>query len=948
MKPGDSVSHYRILDRLGAGGMGVVYKAEDTRLKRLVALKFLPMALGQDRDAKERLMHEAQAASALDHPNICTIYEIDETEDGQLFLAMACYEGETLKDRLSHGPLPIEAALELFTGVVRGVAAAHASGIVHRDIKPANIFVTSRGDVKLLDFGLAKLRNQTSLTKTGTTVGTVAYMSPEQVNGREADSRADVWALGVVFFEMLTGRTPFKADHDGAVLHAIVTQAPPAVDSLRPDVPPAVERIVVRALEKDPDARFPSAAELLKALDALRAAPPVAASQASLPVPPRAGRMPWAVVAIAAIALAAAGGWFVYKQSRVRSARAELPRLVDLIQTEQPAPAYRLIRQLEPLLGGDPEFVKVRESILLPVSIRTTPPDADVEIKGYREFDSSWQPLGRSPIDLRLPRGSFRFRITKSGFTPFEGARAMIGTVSFTLLPEQALPDGMVFVPAGPARLGNDEITLGAFFLDKFEVTNRVYKAFVDKGGYRSSEYWKEPFMKDGRALSFEQGMAEFRDATGRPGPSTWELGAYPEGQDEMPVRGISWYEAAAFARFAGKTLPTAYHWRRAAVMGVFSDVLQLSNFSNKGPSAVGSSNGIGDFGTYDMAGNVKEWCWNENGQRRYILGGGWNEPSYMYSSSDTRLPFDRSANNGVRLMKTADGAPIPPRALEPVARLFRDYSIERPAADDVFHVYERQFEYDKTDLKPAIESTDDSSPFWTVQRITYNAAYNNERIIAYLFLPKNAKPPYQTVVYFPHSGGFQLRDFEQAEMSYLAFSIKAGRALLFPMYKNMYERRNPNFRVGPVAIRDQVIQQIKDLRRSVDYLATRPDISQDQLAYFGVSYGARLAPVALAIEKRFKTGVVWSGGLSPTRQLPEIDEVNYAPRVHLPILMLNGRDDFNFPVEESQKPMFRLLGTPEADKKYILFEGGHLFPFNRIQKDTLDWLDQRLGVPRQ
>ena len=200
---GETISHYRILELLGAGGMGVVYKAEDTRLKRLVALKFLPIELTKDLEAKERLMQEAQAASALDHPNICTIHEIDETPDGRLFLALAYYDGETLKQRVARGPLPIDQAVDIASQVARAVLAAHEAGIVHRDIKSANILVTRRGEVKLLDFGLAKLAGQTALTRTGTTVGTVAYMSPEQINGDNATERSDVWALGVVLYEIL-------------------------------------------------------------------------------------------------------------------------------------------------------------------------------------------------------------------------------------------------------------------------------------------------------------------------------------------------------------------------------------------------------------------------------------------------------------------------------------------------------------------------------------------------------------------------------------------------------------------------------------------------------------------------------------------------------------------------------------------------------------------------
>ena len=220
MTVGETVSHYRIIELLGAGGMGEVYKTEDTRLKRLVALKFLPLALTEDAEAKERLVHEARAASALDHPNICTIHEIDETPDKRLFIAMAYYEGETLKQRIARGPLSIEEAVNIIAQITRGTAAAHDAGIIHRDIKPANIILTRRGEVKLLDFGLAKLRGQTALTRTGATVGTVAYMAPEQIIGQGANERSDVWALGVVLYEMLAGRLPFAGEHDVAMLRA--------------------------------------------------------------------------------------------------------------------------------------------------------------------------------------------------------------------------------------------------------------------------------------------------------------------------------------------------------------------------------------------------------------------------------------------------------------------------------------------------------------------------------------------------------------------------------------------------------------------------------------------------------------------------------------------------------------------------------------------------------
>jgi len=206
---GKTISHYKILEKIGSGGMGIVYKAQDLRLDRTVALKFLPPHLTTSDDEKQRFIHEAKAASSLDHNNICNIYEIDETEDGQLFISMAYYEGETLDHKIKEKPLPIDEATDIAIQIAQGLAKAHEKDIVHRDIKPANIMLTSEGIVKILDFGLVKLSTQTKLTKESTTLGTVSYMSPEQAKGEEVDYRTDIWSSGVILYEMLTGQLPF-------------------------------------------------------------------------------------------------------------------------------------------------------------------------------------------------------------------------------------------------------------------------------------------------------------------------------------------------------------------------------------------------------------------------------------------------------------------------------------------------------------------------------------------------------------------------------------------------------------------------------------------------------------------------------------------------------------------------------------------------------------------
>jgi len=992
---------YRIIEPIGKGGMGVVYKAEDIKLERSVALKFLPSELTEDPEARERFVREAKAAAALTHPHICTVYEIGE-EENQYFIAMECIEGQSLKQKILKGPLDQGEALDIAIQVAEGLEEAHRKGIIHRDIKPANIFVTQRGQAKILDFGLAKLAPRSKRvaeavgasavptasiqpehpTSPGAVMGTVAYMSPEQARGEELDARTDLFSFGAVLYEMATGRQAFSGATFAAIFGDLLHKAPVSPVQLNPELSVELERIISKALEKERKKRYQSARELANDLRLL-------AERVRLPPAPtrvlaQLMRKPYVAVPGVAvlIALALAVGFGIHRASRTRWAREKaIPQISQLIDKGDYSAAVLLAQEAGQVIPNDPALEKLWPTMSRLISVHTNPDGANVYFKDYSETDAPWRYLGQSPLNqIRIPVGFFRWKVEKAGFDTLEVANSGSAAsdwppengsvLNFTLLGTGSVPAEMVFVSGESFQTEKGApLTLDEYLIDKYEVTNRQFKQFVNSGGYQKREYWKHRFVKDGRVLSWEEAMENFRDETGRAGPSTWESGDYAPGQEEFPVSGVSWYEAAAYAEFAGKSLSTIYHWYKAAGLGVFSHILKFSNYEGKGPARVGSRGGLGFFGTYDMGGNVKEWCWNATSDRRYILGGSWDEPAYMFANPDARPPFDRSRTNGFRCVKYVGASPIPavlsdearlrtPGAgamlIRPVGEIFmlahgtpRDYTREKPVSDDVFRLYRSFYAYDPTELKPVTESVDEGSQYWRKERVTFSAAYGNERVIANLFLPKSAAPPYQTVVYFPHIGalaGGSSENIENVEMRWLDFIIKSGRALMFPVYKGTYERR-VSAPQGPNAARDLAIEQVKDLNRSIDYLETRKDIDHQKLAYYGFSWGGTEAPRLLAMEKRLKVAVLLGGGFDPTRRdPPEVDVVNFAPRVTIPVLMINGRFDFMLPVDTAQIPMFRLFGTAENHKHRLLFETGHVPPRTEFIKVTLDWLDRYLG----
>ena len=972
---------YKIAEVAGRGGMGIVYKAEDTKLKRRVALKFLPPELMLEKEAKERFVLEAQAAAALSHPNICTIHEIDE-EEGKSFIAMEYVEGQSLRAKIERGPLEEQEALDIAIQIAEGLDEAHKKGIIHRDIKSANIMVTEKGQAKVMDFGLAKVTGGTLLTREGTTLGTVAYMSPEQARGEEVDFRSDIWSLGVVMYEMLSGQLPFKGDREASVLYAVVHEEPKPLKAIKPDIPVELQQIIYNALKKKRESRYSSTSEMLKDLkkyqDVLRAEELGAFNLRTILRRMRKPKV--AIPAICAVlVIALASVWFVNCQAKIRWARhVAIPEIERMIEANdvwrnlvQP---YRLAEKAEAIIPGDARLAGLFTKCSVQVDIKTEPPGAKIYIKDYDSPEKEWEYLGVSPFEkIRLPMGFFRWKIEKEGYETVLAASSswtspsyMISSASipydFTRRLDKtgSLPPGMVRVEETETPIGK----LGEFLIDKYEVTNRQYKQFVDAGGYRNKEYWKHKFVKAGKELTWEEAMGEFVDPTGQPGPSTWYAGDYPEGKADYPVSGVSWYEAAAFAEYVGKSLPTSVHWNvarggftpmiRVYQLGGFAILEPFSNFGGKGSVPVGSFQGFTAYGAFDMAGNVREWCWNETPVGRVIRGGAWDDDTRLSKNVIQAAAMDRSTRNGFRCVLYIDPEKIPEDAFASQRPTpLRDFRSEKPVSDEVFEVYKDQFLYDKTELNDRVEYRKESAGRWTLEKISFDAAYGGERIMGYLFLPENTPPPYQTVIYFPggavtrHETSEDIEDYYEFTM-FLSFIVKNGRAVLFPVYKGTFERFDPALRpilygADSHAYTEFLVQLVKDFRRCVDYLETRKDIDSGKLAYYGMSWGGLLGAIIPAVEERLAASVLLAGGFFRSA-FPQAHQINYVSRVKIPTLMLNGRYDTLYDVETAIKPMFDLLGTPADHKRLIICETDHIPPRNEFIKETLAWLDRYLG----
>jgi eukaryotic-like serine/threonine-protein kinase len=410
----------------------------------------------------------------------------------------------------------------------------------------------------------------------------------------------------------------------------------------------------------------------------------------------------------------------------------------------------------------------------------------------------------------------------------------------------------------------------------------------------------------------------------------------------DYPVGGVSWYEASAYAEFAGKSLPVIAQWFLAAPSAVAKYIMPLSNYSGL-PAPVGKYQGVGPLGTYDMAGNVAEWCRNESGGgARYILGGGFNTTTNEYFEPGGLPPFHRAANAGFRCVRNT--AALPRETTVERRQTIRDFAKAKPAPDAVYRIYKSMYSYDRTPLNAKLENVAQDSADWRKEKVTFNAAYGNERMAAYLFLPAHVRPPYQTVVFFPSARVLDIPNSETlGDMQFIDFVIQSGRAVLYPVFKGTYERPAPVPGPDTMAGRETLIQDSKDLGRSVDYLEVRSDIDRNRIGYLGVSMGAAYAVFFAAVEDRIRAVIMLDGGFYNEKPLPGTDAVDFAPHLKAPTLLIAGKFDWIFLGKDA---LLRMLGAPAADKKAVMLDTAHDVSEKRPEmvREVVAWLDKYFG----
>ncbi len=677
---------YEIERELGAGGMATVYLAKDGRHSRHVAVKVLRPDLAAVLGG-ERFLREIEIAAQIEHPHILTLIDSGEA-DGILYYVMPYMKGESLRDRLSReGRFPIGDAVRMLRDVADGLAEAHRHGLVHRDIKPDNVMMSGNHAV-VMDFGVAKALTSATgphnLTTAGLALGTPSYMSPEQATADpNIDHRTDIYAVGVMGYELLTGRPPFIGASAQEILAGHLTVDPDPVTQHRAETPPALEAVVMKCLEKRPDDRFQKTDDLLQQLEVIATpsggVPSMKMPAATTGATPAPSTLRRNAIIAAVVAVIAVGAFF--QQRGAAGTRALVATVQAAVDSGDLGTAFEALAQADQELNAG-AFAAIAGTHGGVVNITTVPDGATIALaRGLGRLDSISAdiPLGRTPLDGHvLLAGDYQITATVDahviGVFTLNLAAGDTVTLEAQLVPDAWDAPRMVIVNEGsvPGPLASQYsgTPVPAFLIDKYEVSNQQFMDFVSDGGYRNTAFWPDTMLTREGAETRETAIAALVDRTGLPGPREWSGGRFPDGRGDHPVTGVSWYEAAAYAQWAGKALPTMEQWWRAALGDRGSrfpwgnDLMTIDDRSNFGGSAtmpVGSFLfGASPVGAHDMAGNARDWLAGALSDTRFtVVGGSWQTPTYMFDSPNIESfgPWYHSEEVGFRLV-----APLPNR----------------------------------------------------------------------------------------------------------------------------------------------------------------------------------------------------------------------------------------------------------------------------------------------
>ncbi len=653
------------------------------------------------------------------------------------------------------------------------------------------------------------------------------------------------------------------------------------------------------------------------------------------------------------------------------------PILTEHIQQSDFAAAFEVATQIEDALGPTPALEPVWDIVATEVGFTTEPAGATVSYRRYDQPDGPWQILGRTPIEkAKVSRSPTVWLIEKEGYENRTFARISNRSDDYfrwpshyQLDPKGATPIDTVTVEAqDSAIISMAELNMSAtfkldrFHMDRTEVSNQEYQEFVDAGGYEDEQFWLEAFSYADVDVSFDEAMQRLKDSTGRTGPATWVAGRYPEGKSDHPVSGVSWFEAAAYAKYKDRHLPTIHYWWYAAlpdselVLPIAPIMASHSNLSSEGALSVGSSDAVSAAGAKDMFGNVSEWVWNKRSQGgHYSLGLGWSDPAYNASLSLSASPWSRLATQGFRLATYATGEPDP-LLLDVVDISPIDFDAIEPISEDAYELLLPSATRSKSAVRASEERLELPNGVSAI-RVEIDYPLSDEKLPFYLILPERAKPPYQALIWAGGMNALSSTDNQSMydfDMSVTAFLRESGRAIVMPIWTDTFERNTRG--LGPQTFGSSKSSELfqnwnKDLRLVIDYLQTREDISSEQIAYTALSMGAFSSPFVVMGEERLKTIVLWSGGFLVSRERSLRDAnilAGIAQRISAPTLMINGQHDFIVSVER-QKLLFDYLGADEENKRHVIFNAGHLgWPIGEFVRENLDWLDKHLGPVEQ